>query len=108
MNIKTGKLYLIYKSLSTPEIDAKKIGAFRVICAVLGGFILSSLTMILLVYISPLPLTEMIVLPMLFNFLTWSMYALWISVSPSRFKALKRVIIPTIILSILVSILYFV
>lgn len=96
----------LIKTLSTPEQSGKKIGLFRMLCAIFGGLFVSYLGMTLLIYIIPGKSGESIIVPLLFNTMAWAMIALWISVSPTKLSALLRVIIPTFIFLILIAILY--
>ena len=92
--------------LSMPEKNGKKIGLFRAICAIFGGLIIASLGMTLLIYIIPGTPGETIIIPIILNTFVWASLALWISLSASKWIALKRCFIPSIIISILLIILY--
>ena len=96
----------LIKNLSIPEQSGKKIGLFRALCAIFGGLIVAYLGMTLLIYIIPGSAGESIVVPLLFNTMAWAGVAIWISVAPSRLSAILRVVIPTLIFSILIAILY--
>lgn len=96
----------LIRNLSIPEKSGKKIGLFRTLCAIFGGLIVAYLGMTLLIYIIPGSVGETIVVPLLLNTLFWAITALWISISSSKFIALQKVIVPTIIFSILLTILY--
>lgn len=96
----------LIKNLSTPEQSGKKIGFFRTICAIFGGLLVAYLGMSLLIYIIPGSAAESIVVPLLFNTFFWATIALWISLSSSKLIALLRVLIPTLIFTILLIILY--
>jgi hypothetical protein len=96
----------LIKILSTPEESGRKIGVFRTLCAIFGGLLVAYLGMTLLIYIIPGKPGESIIVPLLFNTMAWSMIALWISVSPTKLSAILRVVIPTLIFSILIAILY--
>jgi len=96
----------LIRNLSIPEKSGKKIGLFRTLCAIFGGLIVAYLGMTLLIYIIPGSAGETIVVPLLLNTLFWAITALWISISSSKFIALQKVIVPTIIFSILLTILY--
>jgi hypothetical protein len=96
----------LIKTLSIPEQSGKKIGLFRTLCAIFGGLLVAYLGMTLLIYIIPGKPGESIIVPLLFNTMAWSMIALWISVSPTKLSAILRVVIPTLIFSILIAILY--
>jgi hypothetical protein len=96
----------LIKTLSTPEQSGKKIGLFRTLCAIFGGLLVSYLGMTLLIYIIPGKPGESIIVPLLFNTMAWAMIALWISISPTKLSAILRVVIPTLIFTILIAILY--
>lgn len=96
----------LIKSLSIPEQSGKKIGLFRALCAIFGGLIVAYLGMTLLIYIIPGKPGESIVVPLLFNTMAWAGVALWISLAYSKLSAILRVIVPTLIFSILITILY--
>lgn len=96
----------LIKSLSVPEESGKKIGLFRTLCAIFGGLIVAYLGMTLLIYMIPGKPGESIVVPLLFNTMAWAIVALWISLAYSKLTAILRVIIPTLIFSILIAILY--
>lgn len=98
--------YSLYKELSIPEKSGKKIGVFRTLCAVLGGLCVAYLGMTLCIYIIPGKPGESIIVPILLNTLVWALAALWISLSPTKLSALKRVFVPTFIFTILIAILY--
>lgn len=94
------------QKLKIPEKNGKKIGLFRTIFSIFGGLIVAYLGMTLLIYIIPGTPGETIIVPLLLNTLAWSSAALWISLSSSKYIALLRVIIPTIVFSILLIIFY--
>ena len=96
----------LIKNLSIPEQSGKKIGLFRTLCAIFGGLVVAYLGMTLLIYIIPGSAGESIVVPLLFNTMAWAGVAIWISIAPSRLSALLRVVIPTLIFSILIAVLY--
>lgn len=96
----------LIKTLSIPEASGKKIGLFRTLCAIFGGLLVAYLGMTLLIYIIPGNAGESIVVPLLFNTMAWAGVAIWISVAPSRLSALLRVVIPALIFSILIAVLY--
>ncbi len=96
----------LIKNLSIPEQSGKKIGLFRTLCAIFGGLLVAYLGMTLLIYIIPGTPGESIIVPLLLNTMAWAGVALWISVSSTKLIALLRVVIPTLIFSILIAILY--
>lgn len=100
------KYYALYEKLSKIEDNGRKIGLFRAICSVFGGFIVSYLFMTLLIFILPGTPGESIITPLLFNTMAWAVIALWISLSLTKWIALIRCVIPSFILSILLVIFY--
>lgn len=96
----------LIKNLSIPEQSGKRIGLFRTLCAIFGGLLVAYLGMTLLIYIIPGTPGESIIVPLLLNTMAWAGVALWISVSSTKLTAILRVIIPTLIFSILIAILY--
>lgn len=96
----------IYKYLSTPEENGKKIGLFRVLCSIFGGLIAAYLGMTLLVFLIPGSAGESIIIPLMFNTLIWSCFALWIVLSPTKLSALLRFAVPSLIFSIYLIILF--
>lgn len=96
----------LIKNLSIPEQSGKKIGLFRTLCAIFGGLLVAYLGMTLLIYIIPGTPGESIIVPLLLNTMAWAGVALWISVSSTKLTAILRVVIPTLIFSILIAILY--
>ena len=99
-------LYSLYNYLSTPEESGKHIGLFRILCAILGGWICSYLGMTLLAYLLPANISQAAVISLLFNTLAWIIVALWICLSQSKLIALGRCLIPTIIFVIALYLLY--
>lgn len=96
----------LFKDFISPEDSGKKIGLFRIICAIFGGLILSYLSMTLLGIIIPSSLANKAIIPLLFYPFAWSCIALWISLSPSKINALIRVVIPSLVFSISIYIFY--
>ena len=96
----------IYLYLSLKEKNGRKIGLFRSVLSVFGALLLSYLLMALSIFISPLSLGYSFSLALILHFIVWACFALWIIVSPSKMVALKRVLVPSIIFSILLMIMY--
>lgn len=92
--------------LSKPETTGKKIGLFRIICAIFGGLISAYLIMTLFVFLIPGSVGESIVVPLLFNTLLWAILAFWISLSSSKIIALLRAFIPCFICIFILTFLY--
>lgn len=102
----TRYFYNLRAKLSLREKNGKKIGFYRTICAIFGGLIIASLGMTLLIYIIPGTPGEIIIVPIILNTFVWAATALWISLSSTKWIALMRCIIPSVIISILLIILY--
>lgn len=96
----------IYKQLSTPEENGKKIGLFRIISSIFGGLLAAYLGMTLLIFLIPGSAGESIIIPLMFNTLVWACFALWIVLAPTKLSALYRFLIPSLIFSILLIILF--
>lgn len=96
----------IYKHLSTPENSGKKIGLFRSLCSIFGGLIAAYLGMTLLVFLIPGAPGESIIVPLMFNTFVWACFALWIVLAPTKLSALFRFLIPSLIFSIFLFILF--
>lgn len=96
----------LYINFISPEDSGKKIGLFRIICAIFGGLIVSYLLMTILGILIPTSLANKAIIPLLFYPFAWSCIALWISLSPSKLNASLRVILPTLIFSISIYIFY--
>jgi hypothetical protein len=96
----------LYEHLSIIEDSGKRIGLFRILCAIFGGLLVAYLGMTLLAVIIPENTGEAIILPLLFNTLVWSSTALWIALSSSKLIALLRCFVPSVIFAILLYILY--
>ena len=100
------KIINYYKELSAAEKSGKKIGLFRTLCAIIGGLFVSYLGMTLIVFIIPIAAEELIIIPLMLNTLAWAVVALWISVAPTKWSALLRSVIPTIVFSLIITVLY--
>lgn len=96
----------IYKFLKEPETSGRKIGIFRITCAIFGGLLTSYLGMTLLALLIPSKIGNTATLALMFNMLAWSIIAIWISLSSSKLIALLRFLIPTTIFTILIYILF--
>mgnify|MGYP005992851309 CR=1 FL=1 len=96
----------LYQDFITPEKSGRKIGLFRILCSIFGGLIIAYLGMVLFAYLTPISIASSAIIPILFYLLVWACVSLWISVSPSKFSALLRVITPTSIFSILIVLFY--
>jgi len=96
----------LYKELSIQEKNGKKIGLFRTICSIFGGLFVAYLGMTLLVFFIPVDSSESITIPLTLNTLGWAIAALWISVAPTKWSALLRSIIPSLVFAIAIAILF--
>lgn len=92
--------------LKVPENSGKRIGLFRTLCAIFGGLAVAYLSMTLLVFIIPGSAGESIIVPLLLNTFAWAVASLWISVSSSRYLALLKCIVPSLIFGIILIILF--
>ena len=97
---------ILYKNLSTPEKKGKKIGLFRTLTAIFGGLIVSYLGMTLLAFILPLEIKESAIISIMFNTFAWAFTAIWIALSHTKFSAFRKVLVPTILFSVALYILY--
>jgi len=96
----------LYKNLSTPENQGRKIGLFRTLTATFGGLIVSYLGMTLLAFILPLEIKESAIISIMFNTFAWAVTATWIALSHTKLSAFKKVLVPTILFSAALYILY--
>ncbi len=94
------------KILQEPEINGKKIGLFRAIVSIFGGLLVAYLGMTLLAFIIPLTMKESAIISIMFNTFAWACTLTWIALSYTKLGALARFLIPTIIFSIALYILY--
>ncbi|MFY9083278.1 hypothetical protein OU980_14560 [Aliarcobacter butzleri] len=94
------------QKLKIPEKNGKKIGLFRTICSIFGGLIVAYLGMTLLIFIIPGNPGGTILFSLVLNIFVWASVILWISLSKTKYIALLRVVIPTIVFSILLIIFY--
>ena len=96
----------LYTYLSTPEISGKKIGLFRTLTAIFGGLIVAYLGMTLLAFIIPLEIKQSGIFSIMFNTFAWSCTTTWIALSFTKLGAILKFLVPTIIFSIALYILY--
>ena len=96
----------LYTKLITPETSGKKIGIFRIICSVFGGLVVAYLGMTLLAFLIPLEIRQSAIISIMFNTLAWALAATYIALSYTKLSALLKVVVPTIIFSILLYIFY--
>ncbi|MCT7912285.1 hypothetical protein N5912_10640 [Arcobacter lacus] len=96
----------LIQKLKTPEISGKKIGLFRTICSIFGGLFISYSVMAIFTMIIPLRLNDLALFSIIMSALLWAFLSLWISLSSSRYIALLRSVIPSIIFAIALIILY--
>lgn len=95
-----------FQMLKKKENSGRRIGIFRMLCAVFGGFLLSNLGMTLFALILPFKTGNSAVLALLFTTLIYSMCAIWIVLSSSKLIALVRVLAPCLVFCISICILY--
>ncbi|NVJ54701.1 MAG: hypothetical protein HWD90_13535 [Campylobacteraceae bacterium] len=96
----------IYNYLTIPENNGKKIGLFRILCSVFGGFIVAYLGMTAFALVAPMEVKEAAIVSIMINTFMWAFATTWIALSISRLQALYRFIVPTTIFSITLIILY--
>lgn len=96
----------IYNYLVIPEVSGKKLGLFRTLTAIFGGLIVSYLGMTLVAFVIPLEVKQSAIISIMFNTFAWACIATWIALSYTKFHALLKVLIPTVIFSISLYILY--
>lgn len=94
----------IYQILKTPEITGKQIGIFRIFSSIFGGLLVAYLGMTVVAFLLPLEIKEAAIISIMFNTFAYAGAITWIALASSKLDVLKRVLIPTIIFTIL---LYF-
>lgn len=95
----------LYKKLKTPETKGRQIGVFRIFVAILGSLIISYLAMTLLAIILPVSKAQALVVSLYLYTFVWACCILWIALSYTKFIALLKVIIPSIVFSIFILLL---
>ncbi|MFY9070857.1 hypothetical protein PZQ46_09870 [Aliarcobacter butzleri] len=95
-----------YNYLVIPETSGKKIGLFRTLAAIFGGLIVSYLGMTLVAFLLPMKVSQSGIISIMFNTFAWACIATWIALSYTKLSALLKVLIPTVIFSISLYILY--
>ncbi|WP_148625198.1 hypothetical protein [Aliarcobacter cryaerophilus] len=93
-------------SLKVPEISGKKIGLFRIFCAIFGGAIITLLTVSVVLTIIPKNKEPMTIASIILDGSIWAIVAFWISLSISKYIVLLRCIVPIIILGLILIIIY--
>ncbi|MCK9337261.1 MAG: hypothetical protein M0P43_05485 [Arcobacteraceae bacterium] len=96
----------IYKYLAIPEQNGKEIGLFRILTAIFGGLIVAYLGMTLIAFIIPWEIKESAVISIMFNTFVWACISTWIALSYTKLSALLKFLIPSIVFSIALYILY--
>jgi hypothetical protein len=96
----------IYNYLVIPEQTGKNIGLFRTLTAIFGGLVVAYLGMTLVAFIIPLEIKQSAIISIMFNTFAWACSATWIALSYTKLSALLRFLIPSIIFSIALYILY--
>ncbi len=92
-------------SLKVPEISGKKIGLFRIFCAIFGGAIITLLTVSVVLTIIPKNKEPMTIASIILDGSIWAIFAFWISLSISKYIVLLRCFIPIIILALILIII---
>ena len=93
-------------SLKVPEISGKKIGLFRIFCAIFGGAIITLLTVSVVLTIIPKNKEPMTIASIILDGSIWAIVAFWISLSVSKYITLLRCIVPIFILGLILTIIY--
>ena len=96
----------LINKLKTPEISGKKIGLFRIFCAIFGGAIITLLTVSVVLTIIPKNKEPMTIASIILDGSIWAIVAFWISLSVSKYIALLRCIVPIFILGLILTIIY--
>jgi hypothetical protein len=94
------------KEFCTPELSGKKIGLFRVLTAIFGGLVLAYLGMTLLAFLIPWEIKDAAVISIMFNTFAWASAATWIALAYTKLEALLRFLVPTLIFSFALFMLY--
>lgn len=92
------------KSLSKVESSGKKIGIFRIACAIFGGLLAAYLSMIFLALLIPKPVEETAVVSIMLNTLSWACFSTYIALAASKLSALLRFILPSIFFALYIFI----
>ncbi|MFA5704170.1 MAG: hypothetical protein WC982_11720 [Advenella sp.] len=95
-----------YNYLILPEEKGKKIGLFRTLSAIFGGLAVAYLGMTLLAFTLPMEVKQSAIISIMLNTFVWAGMATWIALSYTRLSALLKFLIPTIVFSITLYILY--
>ncbi len=96
----------LYISLSTPELNGKTIGKFRIISAIFGGLLVSYSGMTLIAFLIPEEIKLSAIISILFNTIAWASVSLWIALSYTKLSALLKVIILSVLFLISLYFLY--
>ncbi|OCL92180.1 hypothetical protein [Aliarcobacter thereius] len=95
-----------YLYLSTPEVSGKEIGLFRTLAAIFGGLFVAYLGMTLLAFIIPMEIKQSGIISIMFNTSAWACSATWIALSYTKFEALVKSTVPSIVFAISLYFLY--
>ena len=93
-------------SFKLPENSGKRIGLFRIVCAIFGGAIITLLTVSVVLTIIPKNKEPMTIASIILDGSIWAIFAFWISLSISKYIVLLRCFIPIIILALILIIIY--
>lgn len=96
----------LINKLKTPEISGKKIGLFRIVCAIFGGAIITLLIVSVILTIIPTNKEPMTIASIILDGSIWAIVAFWISLSVSKYITLLRCIVPIFILGLILTIIY--
>ncbi|MCT7487786.1 hypothetical protein N5T63_02565 [Aliarcobacter cryaerophilus] len=96
----------LINKLKTPEISGKKIGLFRIVCAIFGGAIIALLIVSVILTIIPTNKEPMTIASIILDGSIWAIVAFWISLSVSKYITLLRCMVPIFILGLILTIIY--
>ena len=93
-------------SLKIPENSGKRIGLFRIVCAIFGGAIITLLIVSVILTIISTNKEPMTIASIILDGSIWAIVAFWISLSVSKYITLLRCIVPIFILGLILTIIY--
>lgn len=96
----------LIRELKIPEKSGKKIGLFRTVCATLGGLVITILSMALLITIISVKKEDMTLMSIILNGTVWALVGFWIALASSKYEALLRAFIPSVVLTLAFIIVY--
>ncbi|MDD2639547.1 MAG: hypothetical protein PHS65_00970 [Arcobacteraceae bacterium] len=97
---------MLIQNLKIPENSGKRIGLFRTLCAIFGGLIVALLAMAVLIHITPSNKGDITLVSIILDGSVWALVAFWVVLAPSKFSALLRCTIPSVVFTIALLIFY--